>query len=101
MSQQLNKLWRLLHGCAQICVTRHCIFTGLLACCIHLLPPQLISFTLADMAIAHIFWDEFGIMATDPGYGYFRPTINLFDPGWRLTPDGHDMGTHAAGVMQR
>ena len=53
------------------------------------------------MAIAHIFWDEFGIMATDPGYGYFRPTINLFDPGWRLTPDGHDMGTHAAGVMQR
>ncbi|DBA90820.1 TPA: hypothetical protein ACH3X1_004023 [Trebouxia sp. C0004] len=54
-----------------------------------------------DMAIAHIFWDEFGIMATDPGYGYFRPTINLFDPGWRLTPDGHDMGTHAAGVMDR
>jgi len=53
------------------------------------------------MAIAHIFWDEFGIMATDPGYGYFRPTINLFDPGWRLTPDGHDMGTHAAGVMDR
>lgn len=68
---------------------------------IHHLPPQLVSFMCADMAIAHIFWDEFGIMATDPGYGYFRPTINLFDPGWRLTPDGHDMGTHAAGVMQR
>ena len=40
-------------------------------------------------------------MATDPGYGYFRPTINLFDPGWRLTPDGHDLGTHPGGVMDR
>ena len=40
-------------------------------------------------------------MATDPGYGYFRPSINLFDPGWRLTPDGHDTGTHAAAVMDR
>ena len=56
---------------------------------------------LADMAIAYIFWEEFGIMATDPGYGYFRPTINLFDPGWRLSPDGHDTGTHAAAVMDR
>ena len=56
---------------------------------------------LSDMAIAYIFWEEFGIMATDPGYGYFRPTINLFDPGWRLTPDGHDTGTHAAAVMDR
>lgn len=55
----------------------------------------------ADMAIAYIFWEEFGIMATDPGYGYFRPGINLFDPGWRLTPDGHDTGTHAAAVMDR
>lgn len=55
----------------------------------------------ADMAIAYIFWEEFGIMATDPGYGYFRPSINLFDPGWRLTPDGHDTGTHAAAVMDR
>ncbi|KAL3145160.1 hypothetical protein ABBQ38_001760 [Trebouxia sp. C0009 RCD-2024] len=54
-----------------------------------------------DMAIAYIFWEEFGIMATDPGYGYFRPGINLFDPGWRLTPDGHDTGTHAAAVMDR
>lgn len=56
---------------------------------------------LADMAIAYIFWEEFGVMATDPGYGYFRPNINLFDPGWRLTPDGHDTGTHAAAVMDR
>ncbi|KAL3145279.1 hypothetical protein ABBQ32_001016 [Trebouxia sp. C0010 RCD-2024] len=54
-----------------------------------------------DMAIAYIFWEQFGIMATDPGYGYFRPGINLFDPGWRLTPDGHDTGTHAAAVMDR
>lgn len=53
------------------------------------------------MAIAYIFWEQFGIMATDPGYGYFRPSINLFDPGWRLTPDGHDTGTHAAAVMDR
>ena len=56
---------------------------------------------LADTAIAYIFWEEFGIMATDPGYGYFRPSINLFDPGWRLTADGHDTGTHAAAVMDR
>ena len=67
--------------------------------CVHAL---LTAFCIpADFAISRIFWKEFGIMATDPGYGYFRPSINLFDPGWRLTPDQHDTGTHAAGVMDR
>ena len=77
---------------------KHFCFVHLLMCFVSL---EKFAFCVADMAIAHIFWDEFGIMATDPGYGYFRPTINLFDPGWRLTRDGHDMGTHAAGVMDR
>ncbi len=77
---------------------KHCCFVNSLLCFVL---AENFALHVADMAIAHIFWDEFGIMATDPGYGYFRPTINLFDPGWRLTPDGHDMGTHAAGVMDR
>ena len=80
------------------CQAKHNLFTRKIGSPAH--SPS-ITVTLADMAIAYIFWEEFGIMATDPGYGYFRPSINLFDPGWRLTPDGHDTGTHAAAVMDR
>ena len=28
-------------------------------------------------------WDKFRILPTDPGIGYYRPHIRLFDPGWR------------------
>ncbi|KAL3137758.1 hypothetical protein ABBQ38_005021 [Trebouxia sp. C0009 RCD-2024] len=28
-------------------------------------------------------YQEAGLLPTDPGYGYYRPNITLFDPGWR------------------
>ncbi|DBA84620.1 TPA: hypothetical protein ACH3X2_006195 [Trebouxia sp. C0005] len=49
-----------------------------------------------------------GIIPTDPGYGYFRPTIRLFDPGWNgLQVKGAedentgDNGNDPLGILDR
>lgn len=38
---------------------------------------------LTDALISRGIWHKMGIAPTDPGYGYCRPHIQMFDPGWR------------------
>lgn len=40
-------------------------------------------------------FDEGHILPTDPGYGFYRPQMTLFDPGWRgeQTKGSEDWGT--------
>lgn len=51
-----------------------------------------------------------GILPTDPGYGYYRDHVQLFDPGWRgyqsKGPEDwnfavFDKGNDPEGVLQR
>lgn len=57
------------------------------------------------MGVMHVVM---GILPTDPGYGYFRPHIRLFDPGWHgLQVKGAedentgDNGNDPLGVLSR
>ncbi|DBA69435.1 TPA: hypothetical protein ACH3X2_012845 [Trebouxia sp. C0005] len=33
--------------------------------------------------LADMLWRQVGLLPTDPGYGYFRPHVRLFNAGWR------------------
>ncbi len=37
----------------------------------------------AESMLADMLWKKLGLLPTDPGYGFFRPHVRLFDPGWR------------------
>lgn len=61
-----------------------------------------------DAMITRAIWNVMGIGPTDPGYGYCRPHVQMFDPGWRgfrargaedlFTGDG---GADPTGVVAR
>lgn len=53
-----------------------------------------------DALISRGIWHKMGIAPTDPGYGYCRPHIQMFDPGWRgyRTRGPEDAGTADAGA---
>ncbi|DBB16176.1 TPA: hypothetical protein ACH3X3_015173 [Trebouxia sp. C0006] len=36
-----------------------------------------------ESMLTDMLWRKLGLLPTDPGYGYFRPHVRLFDPGWR------------------
>lgn len=51
-----------------------------------------------------------GILPTDPGYGYYRDHVQMFDPGWKgyqtkgpedWNFDVFDKGNDPEGVLQR
>ncbi|KAK9799721.1 hypothetical protein WJX73_004054 [Symbiochloris irregularis] len=41
------------------------------------------GFSSGDSAFTDIVWDKMRVLPTDPGPGYFRRHVRLFDPGWR------------------
>lgn len=58
--------------------------------------------------LADMLWRKLGLLPTDPGYGYFRPHVRLFDPGWRgplVRGNRHeitaDYGNDPAGIISR
>ena len=46
-------------------------------------PPTLLLTCYAESMLTDMLWRKLGLLPTDPGYGYFRPHVRLFDPGWR------------------
>ncbi|KAK9837693.1 hypothetical protein WJX74_003187 [Apatococcus lobatus] len=61
-----------------------------------------------DSTITETIQVLLGILPTDPGYGYFRPHIQSFDPGWKGAQvkgiedeDTRDMGNDPMGVIDR
>ncbi|KAL3155976.1 hypothetical protein ABBQ32_012968 [Trebouxia sp. C0010 RCD-2024] len=53
-------------------------------------------------------FEESGILPTDPGYGFYRPQMTLFDPGWRgeqtKGPEDWgvaDLGNDPMGIIDR
>ncbi|DBB03610.1 hypothetical protein WJX82_006761 [Trebouxia sp. C0006] len=53
-------------------------------------------------------FDESGILPTDPGFGFYRPQMTLFDPGWRgeqaRGPEDWgvaDLGNDPMGIIDR
>lgn len=60
--------------------------------------------------VASLVYSQVQIMPTDPGYGYLRPNIRLFDPGWKgpqmKGPEDEsvpamDNGNDPAGLIRR
>lgn len=58
--------------------------------------------------LADMLWRKLGLLPTDPGYGYLRPHVRLFDPGWRgplVRGTRHeitaDYGSDPAGLISR
>lgn len=55
-------------------------------------------------------YEMVGILPTDPGYGYYRDHVQMFDPGWKgyqakgpedWNFDVFDKGNDPEGVLQR
>jgi len=58
--------------------------------------------------LTDMLWRKLGLLPTDPGYGYFRPHVRLFDPGWRgplVRGNRHeitaDYGNDPVGLISR
>ncbi|KAK9847910.1 hypothetical protein WJX84_006722 [Apatococcus fuscideae] len=61
-----------------------------------------------DSILTETMWHQFGVHPTDPGYGYFRKHIRMFDPGWQGAQvkgiedeDTQDHGNDPVGVIER
>ncbi len=62
----------------------------------------------AESMLADMLWRKLGLLPTDPGYGYLRPHVRLFDPGWRgplVRGNRHeitaDYGNDPVGLISR
>ncbi|KAK9785869.1 hypothetical protein WJX73_002692 [Symbiochloris irregularis] len=43
---------------------------------------QALPWHSGDAMLTETMWHVLGLATTDPGYGYCRPHIQMFDPGW-------------------
>ncbi|KAK9809692.1 hypothetical protein WJX73_005491 [Symbiochloris irregularis] len=61
------------------------------------------SFTSGDALFTEAIFSKTRVLVTDPGYGYFRKHIRLFDPGWREFREGDtmDRGNDPMGIIER
>ena len=64
----------------------------------------------ADSMLTVAIYEMTGILPTDPGYGYYRDHVQMFDPGWKgyqtkgpedWNFDVFDKGNDPEGVLQR
>lgn len=64
----------------------------------------------ADSMLTVAVYEMTGILPTDPGYGYYRDHVQMFDPGWKgyqtkgpedWNFDVFDKGNDPEGVLQR
>ena len=64
----------------------------------------------ADSMLTVAVYEMVGILPTDPGYGYYRDHVQMFDPGWKgyqakgpedWNFDVFDKGNDPEGVLQR
>lgn len=64
----------------------------------------------ADSMLSVAIYEMVGILPTDPGYGYYRDHVQMFDPGWKgyqakgpedWNFDVFDKGNDPEGVLQR
>ena len=64
----------------------------------------------ADSMLTTAIYEMTGILPTDPGYGYYRDHVQMFDPGWKgyqtkgpedWNFDVFDKGNDPEGVLQR
>lgn len=65
---------------------------------------------VADSMLTVAIYEMTGILPTDPGYGYYRDHVQMFDPGWKgyqtkgpedWNFDVFDKGNDPEGVLQR
>ncbi|KAL3161801.1 hypothetical protein ABBQ38_008893 [Trebouxia sp. C0009 RCD-2024] len=54
-----------------------------------------------DGVFSQVLFHVLGIMPTDPGYGYYRPHIQMFDPAWREDDTVGSLGKQPVAVMKR
>ncbi|KAK9864797.1 hypothetical protein WJX84_005872 [Apatococcus fuscideae] len=61
-----------------------------------------------DSMITQVMWDLFKTLPTDPGFGFYRDHVQMFDPGWRgervRGPEDAgtvDLGNDPAGILER
>lgn len=54
-----------------------------------------------DGVFSQVLFHVMEIMPTDPGYGYYRPHIQMFDPAWREDDTVGSLGKHPMAVMKR
>ncbi|DBB15395.1 TPA: hypothetical protein ACH3X3_003627 [Trebouxia sp. C0006] len=68
------------------------------------------SFASGDSMLTVAIYEMTGILPTDPGYGYYRDHVQMFDPGWKgyqtkgpedWNFDVFDKGNDPEGVLQR
>ncbi|KAK9828631.1 hypothetical protein WJX72_001195 [[Myrmecia] bisecta] len=66
------------------------------------------KFTSGDSMFTQVVHDVIHVLPTDPGYGFFRPHIRMFDPGWRgeiaRGPEDEqtsDLGNDPGGIIER
>ena len=74
----------------------------------HRLPLDHFLLTAADSMLMGAMHSVLHTLPTDPGYGYYRPNVRLFDPGWNgLKVKGSedestgDNGNDPLGVISR
>ncbi|DBA83524.1 TPA: hypothetical protein ACH3X2_006448 [Trebouxia sp. C0005] len=54
-----------------------------------------------DGVFSQVLHTVMDIMPTDPGYGYYRPHIQMFDPAWRKDDTSGSRGKHPMAVIKR
>lgn len=54
-----------------------------------------------DGVFSQVLHTVMDIMPTDPGYGYYRPHIQMFDPAWREDDTVGSRGKHPMAVIKR
>ena len=97
--------WRLRHAtgvhdvCKPITLSLGCQGASLFLCC-----------SGADSMLTVAVYEMVGILPTDPGYGYYRDHVQMFDPGWKgyqakgpedWNFDVFDKGNDPEGVLHR
>ncbi|KAK9797832.1 hypothetical protein WJX73_005489 [Symbiochloris irregularis] len=56
----------------------------------------------SDAMLTEVMWEVLRVAPTDPGYGYCRPHIQMFDPGWSGEQRRFgDLGGDPRGVIER
>ena len=69
-----------------------------------------VSCWCADSMLTVAVYEMTGILPTDPGYGYYRDHVQMFDPGWKgyqtkgpedWNFDVFDKGNDPEGVLER
>ena len=79
-------------------------------CCRLAIWPQPFYCAVADSMLTVAIYEMTGILPTDPGYGYYRDHVQMFDPGWKgyqtkgpedWNFDVFDKGNDPEGVLQR